>query len=279
MKPFLLATAAYLAVLTGSLACGGGSGGGADGGSGGSGPSAGSGGVSQGGSAGLSAGAGVGGVSGGTAGTSGAAGASGAGSGGAAGASGASGSGGGGGNTSGLKGGASGKFVCAPGATYGDPLAGMGMVSEFKAPSTGPFTFFAFLEGPIWVPGQNAVFFSDIPPPERIWKLAPPATTPELVLQMSGSNGLALDSDDQLLIADQAGKRIVRRNPAMLSAPETVVVPMGSFTPNDLIFRSDGNLYFTDPSSGFYRVAPGGGAPTGPNTSVSGSNGSALSPD
>ena len=36
------------------------------------------------------------------------------------------------------------------------------------------------------------------------------------------------------------------------------MVPPGAFKPNDVIVRSDNNIYFTDPDTGFYRVSPAG---------------------
>jgi gluconolactonase len=53
---------------------------------------------------------------------------------------------------------------------------------------------------------------------------------------------------------------------------------MGEYGPNDIIYRSDGNIYFTDPSRGFYRVSPAGDL-TGPMNDVQSPNGVVLSPD
>jgi gluconolactonase len=65
---------------------------------------------------------------------------------------------------------------------------------------------------------------------------------------------------------------------------DTLVPTSEGITPNDLIVRSDGNLYFTEPSSGLYRRAPDGTV-TGPiNQSncpapVANANGVVLSTD
>lgn len=212
--------------------------------------------------------AGSGGTNGGAAGsTSGAAGAAAGSGGGTAGASGS------------LKGGSSAKFVCQQGATYGNPLMGMGAITTINAPTMGPATYFAFIEGPVWIGSVSTLFFSDnaSSPQERIFKLAPPATVPAVFLDMSGSNGLAVDNEDKLLLADQRGKRVVRVDP-MTAQVLGVVVPAGTYTPNDLVMRSDGNLYFTDPARGFYRVSPMG-AVSSAITQVSAPNGIVLSPD
>jgi gluconolactonase len=57
-----------------------------------------------------------------------------------------------------------------------------------------------------------------------------------------------------------------------------VVVPAGSFTPNDVIVRSDDSIYFTDPASGFYQVSPTG-VLAGPMRQVNQPNGIELSLD
>jgi len=145
----------------------------------------------------------------------------------------------------------------------------------------GSVTHFAFIEGPVWIGSRGRLFFSDNVSPERIWMVVPPSTTPQIFMENSGSNGLAVDNDDKLLLADQKNRRITRVDPAAGSPMAQVVVPAGNYTPNDLIQRSDGNLYFTDPNSsgrGFYRVAPGGQV-TGPMQQVGAPNGIVLSPD
>jgi gluconolactonase len=181
-------------------------------------------------------------------------------------------------------GGAAAAFVCPKGVTFGSPLDGMGQVQQLAAPSG---SFFAFIEGPVWAGSLNKLFFSDnASGPERIWQVSPPFTTPSIFLQGSGSNGLAIDAQDQLIVADQAQHRVSRVN-SMTSQVSAVLVPTGNYMPNDVLVRSDGNIYFTDPNSagrGLYRVSPAGAlsgpflpanAPNAPNSP----NGVELSPD
>lgn len=170
-------------------------------------------------------------------------------------ASGAGGSGGGGGGPATGKGSAA-KFVCEAGATYGDPLAGMGAVSSVIAPQSD---YFAFIEGPIWIAATSTVYFSDnaSSPSERIFKLVPPATTAAIFVPSSGSNGLAVDNDGNIIAADQRNKQLSRFDPTLGQMVGTPI-STGNAKPNDLIVRSDGNIYFSDPDSGFYRVSPAG---------------------
>jgi gluconolactonase len=157
-----------------------------------------------------------------------------------------------------VNGGASAAFVC-PDGPFGNPLQGMGAVQSVDAPQG---SFFAFIEGPIWVGSRNRLFFSDnASGPERIWQIEPPFTTPSIFMPDSGSNGLAVDNEDQLLVADQSERRITRVDSGSATLLETVV-PSASFKPNDLVLRSDENLYFSDPDSGagrgLYRASPSG---------------------
>lgn len=173
-------------------------------------------------------------------------------------------------------GGASAAAVCPRGVTFGDPFEGMGEVVTIGAPQGD---FFAFVEGPVWIGELGTLFFSDNAsfPEERIWKIVPPSTTPEVFMPESGSNGLAIDVEDRLVLADQRRDRIVRVDPVSGEVLDELVPP-GAYNPNDLILRSDGNLYFTDPDSGFYRVAPNGDL-TGPMRQVNRPNGVVLSAD
>lgn len=197
-------------------------------------------------------------------------------------ATGGSGGMGGSGTPSNLKGGASAAFICPPGMTYGDPLAGMGAVSTITAPTSGSVKYFAFLEGPLWIGSVGKLFFSDnaSQPQERIWVVTPPSTTPEVFMENSGSNGLAVDNDDMIIAADQRNKQLTRIDPKAATPTATPIVSTGNAKPNDLIVRSDGNIYFTDPQDAhaFFRVSPQGML-SEPITAVSAPNGIALSLD
>lgn len=182
----------------------------------------------------------------------------------AAGAAGTPGQAGTGGSAPVGRGGASAKAICAAGASYGKPLDGVdtsaAAITTIGPPNTPPASYFAFVEGPVWVARLSTLFFSDNAgqPAERIFSVVPPATVAKAFAEDTGSNGLALDADDNLIVADQRMRRITRRNSTDGSLID-VPVPAGAYKPNDVIVRSDGTIYFTDPDSGFYR-APAGGA-------------------
>jgi gluconolactonase len=120
---------------------------------------------------------------------------------------------------------------------------------------------FEFTEGPVWAP-DGALLFSS-PNTNQIYRWTPSGTLTVFRSHSGytgvdigryvqpGSNGLALDPDGRLTICKHGNRQVVR------------VEPHGNITvladrydgkrlnsPNDLVYRSDGLLYFTDPPFG-----------------------------
>ena len=113
-----------------------------------------------------------------------------------------------------------------------------------------------FTEGPVWRGG--ALLFSDIPN-KRIarWRRLPEG--PELTTYVTGmSNGLTLDRQGRVLAAEHDGRRVTR-----VSDDGTRSVLAERFqgkrlnSPNDIVVKSDGSIYFTDPPYGVHRVPAG----------------------
>ncbi len=130
----------------------------------------------------------------------------------------------------------------------------------------GVVSGFGFTEGPV-VNEKGTVFFTDSPA-NRIY-----ARTEKnelfLVRENSGAaNGLAFDRKHRLLMCEQANHRVTA-----LEDDGSVTVIADSFegakfnSPNDIVARSDGSIYFTDPNfggpahqrkNGVYRIDPSG---------------------
>lgn len=170
---------------------------------------------------------------------------------------------------------------------------------------------FRWSEGPVWIPESGGyVLFSDVPA-NTIYRwsesdglstwLTPSGYTGTAPREASnGSNGLALDADGRLVLAQHGDRRIARFT-ASLDDPspsfETIADRWDGKrfnSPNDLVYDSDGNLYLTDPPfglpgrsespekeipfSGVYRVTPEGEV-TLISDDLAFPNGIALSPD
>src|SRR5207249_11891783 len=164
---------------------------------------------------------------------------------------------------------------------------------------------FEFTEGPVWSP-EGALLFSS-PNTNVIYRWTPdgrvnvfrPKSGYSGVdigrFTQPGSNGLTFDREGRLTICQHGNRRVIR------------VEPHGNITvladryegrrlnsPNDLVYRSDGTLYFTDPPfglpeafddpdkdlpfSGVFRVNEREGVVL-VSDELSGPNGLAFSPD
>ena len=111
---------------------------------------------------------------------------------------------------------------------------------------------FAFTEGPVWRNG--ALLFSDIPN-RRIVRWRRLREGGEVTTFATGdSNGLTLDRQGRLLAAEHDGRRVSR-----ISEDGSRTMLAERFegkrlnSPNDVVVKSDGTIYFTDPP---YAVQP-----------------------
>lgn len=125
---------------------------------------------------------------------------------------------------------------------------------------------YKWTEGPLWVEEGGYLLFSDIPN-NVIHKLVPGEDVTVYLENsgatglfegdtLQGSNGLLLNSDDELVLFQQGDRRV-----AVMDAP--LSDPVANFrtladrydgkrlnSPNDGVFHSNGSLYFTDPPYG-----------------------------
>ena len=164
---------------------------------------------------------------------------------------------------------------------------------------------FEFTEGPVWAGAAGLLFSS--PNTNAIYALDPEAGRVAVFRSKSGytgvdigryhqpgANGLTFDPQGRLTICQHGNRRVIRVNP---HGDTTVLADRYEGkrlnSPNDLVFRSDGTLYFTDPPFGL----PGGfedpdkelsfsgvfrardGVVTLVTDALAGPNGIALSPD
>ena len=232
-----------------------------------------------------SSGAGAGGTGGSSAGTSGSGGAGVGGNAGSAGGGGAAGSAGSGGATT---------AICVPNASYGSPLPAD---KSAKLVAGG----YHFLEGPVWSTELSALFFSDMNfgasdsqgvPPSIVYRLAAGSSSPEIFIDTIGCNGNAIDQNGFLVSCTHDTRSVSRIDPVTKQRTPIADKFEGKAfnSPNDAIVRSDGTIYFTDPSwqlgsrpaeigfKGVYRIDPQGNVTLVSQSLVS-PNGAALSPD
>jgi gluconolactonase len=163
---------------------------------------------------------------------------------------------------------------------------------------------FQFIEGPLWRP-EGALWFSDVvgnvvrqwsPDGKAIEILRPGGYDKNDAPPGSyiGPNGMIADKDGAVLLCQHGNRRIVR-----IGRDRQIATLVDRFegkrlnSPNDLVYKSDGSLYFTDPPygllkqdedpakeipfNGVYRLA--GGTLQALVRDLTRPNGIALSPD
>ena len=111
-------------------------------------------------------------------------------------------------------------------------------------------TGFTFTEGPLWHPEEQSLLFSDMPGDvRRQW--SPTSGVEEVARPSNKGNGMTYDADLNLLICEHSTSSVVR-----IGRNGTREVLASHFegrelnSPNDIIVRSDGAIYFTDPTYG-----------------------------
>ncbi|HEY9614706.1 SMP-30/gluconolactonase/LRE family protein [Allocoleopsis sp.] len=128
---------------------------------------------------------------------------------------------------------------------------------------------FEFIEGPVWHP-QGFLLFSDIPA-NTIYQWTPNKKSNIFRRPSGNANGNTLDRQGRLITAEHSNRRVSRKE------KDGKIVTLASQyegkrlnSPNDLVVKSDGSIYFTDPTygikpeqkdlgfSGVYRLAPDG---------------------
>ena len=119
---------------------------------------------------------------------------------------------------------------------------------------------FTFTEGPLWRP-EGVLWFSDVP--GNLVRSVSAAGQVKTIIQNAGGtvsappgafigpNGMISDKDGAVLLAQHGNRRIVRVGKDMSITPYLENFEGRRFnSPNDLVYRSDGALYFTDPPYG-----------------------------
>ncbi|HXG16090.1 MAG TPA: SMP-30/gluconolactonase/LRE family protein [Calidithermus sp.] len=127
------------------------------------------------------------------------------------------------------------------------------MSYQFERLGTG----FLFTEGPVWHPVGKFLIFSDMPGDHmRRWSAREGITTYRKPSNMA--NGNAYDRQGRLLTCEHATSRVVRTEPdGRLTVLASHYQGKELNSPNDIVCRRDGSIYFTDPPYGrvkFYGV-------------------------
>src|SRR5262245_5851394 len=106
-------------------------------------------------------------------------------------------------------------------------------------------TGFIFTEGPLWHP-DGYYYFVDLRR-NRLHRMTP-GRPPELVTETAGGNGTTFDLQGRVVICEGDARRVSRINASGRIEPLVERYEGARFNrPNDVICRSDGSIWFTDP--------------------------------
>ena len=130
-------------------------------------------------------------------------------------------------------------------------------------------TGFVFTEGPLWHP-DGFYYFVDVRA-SMLYRITPGRPHEVVREKTGGGNGTTFDLQGRLILCEGDNRRVTRRAP-----DDRFEVLVDRFEgkrlnrPNDVVCRSDGSIYFTDPGlrvplaerevehAGVYRIAPDG---------------------
>jgi len=112
-------------------------------------------------------------------------------------------------------------------------------------------------EGPVWLPDSGTVVWSDIPG-NRLLRWSPDGTVDVFLAPSEFQNGHTLDHDGSILACSHGNRRIERVG--LDGTVTTVVDRYGTArlnSPNDLVVKSDGTIWFSDPPYGIIQPHEG----------------------
>lgn len=165
-----------------------------------------------------------------------------------------------------------------------------------NAPVKRIATGFDWVEGPVWFGDANCLLFSDIPN-DRIMRWTPDAGVSTYRQPSNHANGQTRDRQGRLITCEHGARRVTRTEP---DGSVTVIADTYDGkrlnSPNDVVVKSDGTVWFTDPHYGImtdyeghkseqelpcnvYRADPATGAVEAVLTDFDCPNGLAFSPD
>ena len=144
-------------------------------------------------------------------------------------------------------------------------------------------------EGPLWWKEEGYLLFNEVRGNRRR-KWSPRDGVTVLQESSNNANGLTRDLQGRLLLCEGGANRVTRVEPdGSITAVANSYQGQRLNRPNDVVAKSDGSIYFTDPGapdpnltldfSGVYRVSPDLGTVTLLVRDLAFPNGLAFSPD
>ncbi len=108
---------------------------------------------------------------------------------------------------------------------------------------------FEFTEGPIWHPVGRHLTFSDIPA-DKLYRWSESAGLSIFREPSQMANGNTYDREGRMLSCEHATSRVVRADGRDIETLASHYDGKELNSPNDIVVRSDGTVFFTDPPYG-----------------------------
>lgn len=114
-------------------------------------------------------------------------------------------------------------------------------------------TGFTFTEGPVWNPNADFLLFSDMPGDvRRRWDEQ--SGVSQTAKPSNKGNGMTFDAQGRLLVCEHSTSSVVRIDADGLGRDREVLAShyeeIELNSPNDIVVKSDGWIYFSDPTYG-----------------------------
>jgi len=111
-----------------------------------------------------------------------------------------------------------------------------------------------FGEGPVWSAREEALYFTDIIG-DTIWKWTAQEGQEVVLRPTEKANGMCLDLEHRLVVAGWGGRTVFRReNDGDWTTLAARWQGKKLNSPNDIVVKSDGSIWFTDPPGGLLNV-------------------------
>lgn len=125
--------------------------------------------------------------------------------------------------------------------------------SKFDVEIVAPGVIFG--EGPVWDTRTKALYFTDICG-NAVYRWKPGGKHEPIMKPSNFANGMALDKEGRLLVCGWGGRTVFRMNTDGSNVETLMTEWEGKKlnSPNDIVVKSDGTIWFTDPPGGLLNV-------------------------
>ena len=127
-------------------------------------------------------------------------------------------------------------------------------IAEGELPYETIATDIVFGEGPVWCKRTKQLFFTDICG-DTVWKWKPGVGQEAILRPSIKANGMCFDLEGRLVVAGWGGRTVWRfEKDGSLKTLASHYQGKKINSPNDIVVRNDGQIYFTDSPGGMLNV-------------------------